>query len=620
MGVMVKRERSALARFFIGVWKILDGTRKLVLNAVFFLLFFLVIAALLESGEALVVQPGTTLLIDPQGAVVEEYSGTPLDQLLQQATEEGRRETRLRDLVEAIRRARDDHRIVRLVIDPSDAWSIGMASLHELEAAIAEFRTSGKPVIALADILTQQQYYLAALADEIWLHPDGLVWIDGYAAYRNFYREGLDKLEVEVNLFRAGEFKSAMEPFIRDDMSPEDREASLFWLGSLWQQYLEAVSRQRGIPLVDLSDAVNDYADRLEAVDGDFARFALEFGLVDRLLSEPEARQELARLGMPANGSDDYRKIGFDAYVRSSALRARPQGRSKVSVVVAEGDIVRGHQPPGLIGSETMAERLRTVAEDNHVRAVVLRINSPGGETFASESIRREVQALRESNRTVVVSMGDVAASGAYWISMGAEEVWASPATLTGSIGVFGILPTFSRPLAKLGIHTDGVGTTPLAGKLRLDLPLDEDLRRIFQSSTEQSYEQFIQLVADARGMTFDEVDEVARGRVWSGAQAKERGLVDQTGTLQQAIDSAARIAGLGSDYHVEYAEQRLSPVQSFLLQMVGGAAARLGFTRALVSPWSGQSLLENLLADLRLLAAAGQGFSLAAHCLCRAP
>jgi protease-4 len=281
---------------------------------------------------------------------------------------------------------------------------------------------------------------------------------------------------------------------------------------------------------------------------------------------------------------------------------------------------VRGHQPPGVIGADTLGEQLRRATEDADVRAVVLRLNSPGGEIFASEAIRRGVQAVRETNRTVVVSMGDVAASGAYWIAMAADEVWASPATITGSIGVFGILPTFARPLANLGVHTDGVGTTPLAGKLRLDLPLDPDLKRICQAATRQSYDEFIELVASARGMTEAEVEEVARGRVWSGIQAKERGLIDQTGTLRDAIDAAARTAGLGADYDVEYSEQQVSAFESFLLQMTGEAAARLGLARALTPPWANHSLLVRLLGDLRLLAGNGEGLVLAAHCLCRAP
>jgi protease-4 len=215
--------------------------------------------------------------------------------------------------------------------------------------------------------------------------------------------------------------------------------------------------------------------------------------------------------------------------------------------------------------------------------------------------------------------MGDVAASGAYWIAMAGEEVWASPASITGSIGVFGILPTFSRPLEKLGIHTDGVGTTPLAGKLRLDLPLDEDLKRIFQTAVEQTYQQFIKVVAQGRNLSEPEVDAVARGRVWSGAQAKERGLVDQTGTMQQAIDSAARIAGLGSDYRVQYSEEELTAFESFLLDLTGDAASRLGMSRV-QQPWIKGTLFEGLLRDLRLLAASRDGFSLVAHCLCIAP
>jgi protease-4 len=616
---MAKQAGSAIARFFIALWRIIDGTRKLVLNLLFLLLVFILVLAFYNAGGTLILQPQTALVISPYGNVVEEYSGTPLDQALQNATEQVRRETRLRDLVDAIHRGRDDERIVRLVIDPKYLSHVGMAALLELDAAVADFKSSGKPVVALADNLDQQQYYLAAMADEIWLNPSGMVWIDGFSAYRNFLRDGLDKLEVEVNLFRVGEFKSAMEPFIRNDMSPEDREANLYWLGSLWQQYLEAISRQRGIPLLDLSTAINHFADRLEAAGGNFARLALELGLVDRLLSRPEAYQELASLGAAGDGSEGFRQIDFDNYLVLTDIQGGPHAGSKVEVVVAEGDILGGYQPPGLIGAETLAEQLRAVGEDSKARAVVLRLNSPGGESFASEKIRREVQALREAGKTVVVSLGDVAASGAFWIAMAGEEVWASPATVTGSIGVFGIIPTFSRPLEKMGIHTDGVGTTPLAGKLRLDLPLDKDLKRIFQSSTEETYRQFVRVVAQSRKMSEEDVDKVARGRVWSGAQARDRGLVDQTGTLRQAIDSAARIAGLGSDYRIEYSETELSPFEAFLLELTGSAAARLGLGTVTAS-WLRPSLLEDFLQDLRLLMRSANGFSVAAHCLCRSP
>ena len=616
---MAQNERSAVSRFFLGIWHVIDGTRKLVLNAVFFLILFFIVMAFLQTGDALIIQPNTALVISPYGNVVEEYSGTPLDQALQNATEENRHETRLRDLVEAIRRARDDSKISRIVIDPTYLAHIGLASLVELEAALADFKTSGKPVIAVTDTMGQQQYFLAAMADEVWLHPEGMVWIDGFSSYRNYFHEGLEKLEVEINLFRAGDFKSAMEPFVRDDMSPQAKESNLYWLGSLWQQYLEAISRQRGIPLLDLSTAVNDFADRLQAANGDFAQLALELGLVDRLISRPEANQELAALGVATPGTDVYRQIDFDNYLLITELQYRPKSGNRVAIVVGEGEILRGRQPPGYIGAETMAERLRMVSEDHQVKAVVVRLNSPGGDSFASEKIRREVQSLRESGKTVVISMGDVAASGAYWIAMAGQEVWANPASITGSIGVFGIIPTFSRPLQNLGIHTDGVGTTPLAGKLRLDLPLDEDLKRIFQAATNQTYTEFLRVVADGRGLSEAQVDEVAQGRVWSGVQAKERELVDHTGTLKQAIDSAARIAGLGSDYHVQYVEPALTPFESFILELSGNTLSRLGLAPSR-NAWANNSLVGNLTKDLRLLLAAGDGFSLAAHCLCSAP
>ncbi|MGK2924076.1 MAG: signal peptide peptidase SppA [Lysobacterales bacterium] len=611
-------QQSVFKRVFLAGWRVIDGARKVVLNLIFFFILYLAVATLLDFDETLIIYPDTALVLQPQGDVVEEYSGTPLDYVLQQATETGRTETRLRDLTDAIRRAADDERIVRLVIDPAYLWGVGLASLQELEAAIEEFRAAGKSVIALADTLDQQQYFLAALADEIWLNPQGLVWIDGFSNYRNFYAEGLDKLEVEVNLFRAGRYKSAMEPYVRNDMSPEAREDSLTWIGNLWQQYLETISRHRGIPLEDLSAAIVEFADRLAAVDGDFARFALEVGLVDRLVSRPEAQLALAQMGAPGDGSEGFRQVGFENYLALTDLnQRRPAPGGTVAIVVAEGEIVRGIQPQGMVGAVTIAEKLRALSEDREVKAVVVRINSPGGDAFASEKIRREIQALKEMGKTVVVSMGNVAASGGYWIAMGVDEIWASPTTITGSIGVYGILPTFSRPLEKLGIHTDGVGTTPLAGKLRLDRPLDPDLRRIFQHATERTYEDFITLVSDSRQMPPEAVLEVAEGRVWSGMQAKDRGLIDQTGTLQDAVDAAARIAGLGSDYEAVYQERELTPFESFLLEMASNAMARVGFGQSGL-PTLPRGLLERLAADLDvLLRSSGGGLSVVAHCLC---
>lgn len=612
----MRKNRSMVSRAFIGLWRFVDGTRKVFLNVLFLLLVVIVVLVFLEPEDSYRLQSDTTLVLRPYGDVVEQYSTTPTDRALQQAFDQVPPETRLRDLIAAIERAALDDDISQLLIHTDYLWGIGLSSLHDLESAVSNFKAAGKPVIAFGDVMGQNQYYLASLADEIWLHPDGLIWIDGYSKYRQFYREGLEKLEVEVNLFRVGEYKSAMEPFVRDDMSSEAREAALFWLGSLWQQYLDGVSQHRGIPLESLASAIENVADRIEEADGNFAQFALELGLVDRLVSYPEARQELARRGKPNRAGDSYRGVEFDDYLALTNLRHGYGQGGEITVLVAEGEIVSGMQGPGRIGAETTVEQLREVAKSEKTQAVVFRINSPGGEVLASEKIRSELQALRETGKTVVVSMGDVAASGGYWIGLEADEVWANPSTITGSIGVFGMLPTFSATLAKIGVHTDGVGTTPLAGKLRLDRPLDDDLRRIFQSSTEHVYDDFLARVSAARGMSVDEVHEVARGRVWSGSQAAERGLIDRVGSLHDAVDAAARIAGLGADYRVSWYEPELSTLENFMLELTSGVLAKVS-SGARMPAWTRSTFVQELLNDLETLASREGQFTIAAHCLC---
>jgi protease-4 len=610
-------EKSLLVRFWLGLWRFVNGARKVFLNVLFllFVYFFFVVA--MQTDQPMTMRGDTTLVLRPYGNVVEEYSTSPLDRALLQATDEVPQETRLRDLLGAIEKAGRDSRISQMVIDTDYLWNVGLSSLQDLEHAVNRFKASGKPVIAMGDAMGQHQYYLASLADEVWLNPNGLVWIDGYSNIRHFYREGLEKLEVEINLFRVGEYKSAMEPYIRDDMSPEAKEAARFWLASLWQQYLDGVSRNRGIPISTLSEAIDDFANRLEAVDGDFARFALDLGLVDRLVTRPEARTELALMGASNNAGDSFRAVGVENYLEITGYARKPSKGANIQVVVAEGEITRGQQSPGRVGSETTASELRAAGRDNNVSAVILRVNSPGGDAFASEVIRREVQALTDGGKTVVVSMGDVAASGGYWIAMGADEVWANPATITGSIGVYGMVPTFSKPLQKLGIYADGVGTTELAGKMRIDRPLDPNLKRIFQQSTEHIYDEFLDLVLNARPYTTrEEVNEVARGRVWSGSQAVEHDLIDHTGSLQNAIDAAARIAGLGDDYTVKWTEPELSTLENFVLEMTSGVMSKIRIDRS-AEKLIRTTFLQNLLDDLRILTQGNQGLTVAAHCLC---
>jgi len=610
-------EQSSVKRFFLGIWRFIDGARIVFLNLVFFLIVFLILGALFSSGETFVVQPSTALLVQPTGRVVEEYTQTPLDQALQKASTGKLMETRLRDVVAAIRRARDDSRITVLVIDPSLMSGIGLASLQEIEAAVQDFRESGKPVIAMGEIMGQQQYYFAALADEIWLDPEGLVWIDGFAVYRHYYRELLEKLSVEVNLFRAGEYKSAGEPYIRDDMSSQAREANLYWLGSLWQQYLEGVSRHRGLPLEDLTDAIEAFPDRLAAAGGDFALLARDLGLADRLVSRTQAYLDLAVKSAPDQNGLGFRQIGIDDYLRATRFRSVKIEGKKVAIVVAQGEIIQGQEQRGFVAAEPTVERMRDLSRRQDVEAVVLRIDSPGGDAFASEKIRRAAQALRDAGKTVVVSMSNVAASGGYWIAMAADEVWASPSSITGSIGVYGLVPRVHQSLEKIGVHTDGVGTTPLAGQFDITLPLDPQLEQIYRTTVDRIYEDFITIVSEARELPDYDVREVAQGRVWSGSQALERGLVDRLGTLQQAIDSAGRIAGLGSDFTTEYEESEVSPFEAFLLEIAGGVMART----TVFDGWDQNipiQILGGFQDDLAFISRTTGQLTVASHCWCR--
>lgn len=614
---------SGLKQFFTVVWRIVNGARKLFLNLLFLLLLFFVVLAMMAPGKQPIrLQSDTTLVVRPWGHVVEEYTSTPLDRALQQFAEQPPPETRLRDLLDAIDQAAGDARITQMLIDVNHLLGIGVPALQEIESAIGGFKDAGKGVVATGDYMSQHAYYLASMADEVWLHPEGMVLIDGYSRIRHYYREGLEKLAVEVNLFRAGDFKSAREPWIRDDMSPEAREANLHWLGSLWQQYLEGVSRHRGIPLEVLEDTVEGLPDGIQAHGGDFAAWAREAGLVDRLASRPEMRQELALRGAPEHNGDGFRGIEFGDYLDLvRPPRPGPQ-YGDVMVLVAEGDIVSGRPGPGRIGADTLTEQLREIGQQERVQALVLRLNSPGGEVLASEHIRNELQTLRDGGKTVVVSMGELAASGGYWVATAADEIWASPATLTGSIGVFAMIPTFGGTLEKIGVRADGVGTTPMAGTLRVDRPLDPAVRDMLQSSVRNTYREFLERVAEARNMSLEEAEAIAGGRVWSGGQASEHRLVDRLGNTRDAIDAAARMAGLGEEYDVRWYRPQMSPFETFLLDAAGDTASFVARTLGpvtLLDPGRiPLSFVQRLVDDLRYIARGDGRFTLAAHCLCR--
>jgi protease-4 len=578
---------KALATFFGFVWRVLDTLRK-VMHLIVLLVLFLGIAAALSPSIPLVPHKAA-LVIAPQGALVEQLAGDPFDRAVAELYGQRRAETLVRDLTDAIDAAKTDKRIEALVLDVGSMAGGGVAKLEEVARAVRDFRTSGKKVYAYGEGFDQAQYYLAAHADEVYLDPQGLILIDGFGYYRTFLKGLIEKLAVDVNVFRAGKFKSYTDQFSRSDMADTEEEESLAWLNSLWSQYQAGVVKARRLDEGAIADYANNFAALAQAQGGDLAAVALEKKLVNDLKSRREFEDQMKGLVGEDEEQHTYRGIPHWDYLASvrpaSALHLDGE---RVGVVVASGEILDGEQPPGTVGSDSLARLLREALHEEAIKAVVLRIDSPGGSVFASEVIRREVDALRKAGKPVVASMSSVAASGGYYIAMDADQIWASPATLTGSIGVFAVFPTVERTLNKFGVTIDGVGTTPLADSLRLDRSLSEGAKDILQSSVEHTYTEFVEHVATARGKSFDAIDAVAQGRVWAGADAAEHGLVDHLGSYKDALNAAAKLAKLDKDYDVQYIEPPLGWREAIALQSQALAAR---FSRA-VAPE--RALLSN--------------------------
>lgn len=568
-------------------WRGLDQARRFVVNVVFLVLLVAGVAWWLADRRPQV-PDGSALVVAPYGDLVEQLTGAPEDQALLALLGERRPETLLRTLLEALEAARDDERIEVLLLDLDRLGGAGLSKLQTLRRAIQEFKNSGKPVIATGDFYSQPQYYLAAAADEIYLHPMGVVLLTGYGSYRNYYKEALDRLAIDWHVYRVGEYKSAVEPYLRNDMSPEAREARQRWLSLLWESYAQEVEQARGLEAGTVQRYASEFAAGLERHGGDAAELARSVGLVTHVAHRDELRQQLIdRLGRDDEG-ESFRQIDHQSYWRA-VKKPAAEGGGRVAVVVAKGPIYDGSQLPGAVGGDSTSRLIRQAREDESVAAVVLRVDSPGGSAFASELIRREVQLTRDAGKPVVASLSSVAASGGYWISMSADEIWAAPTTLTGSIGIYAMLPTFSRSLAKLGIRNDGVGTGELAGTVRLDRPIPPTADRALELLIEQGYREFIEGVAAGRGKTLEEADLAARGRVWAGTDALRLGLVDDLGDLEEAIAAAARLAELGEDYRAWYVE----PEAGWRQRLLGWLVASLG------ERWAGLPSLSVFLPPL---------------------
>ncbi|MDR3213140.1 MAG: signal peptide peptidase SppA [Azoarcus sp.] len=594
-----------IARLFRLLWRILDGARRVVLNLILLIAAMALIAALLHPGPS--VPEGAALVVRPSGSLVEQSATDPAFAVLSGGREE---ESVLPELLEAVRAARDDPRIKLLVLETDDLEDSGLAKLGELRAAIAGFKAAGKPVLARGERYSQGQYYLASIADEVHLAPDGYALLAGFARYPTYYGGALATLGVKVHIFRAGEYKSAVEPFTRNDMSDEDRRATRSLLDSLWGQLRADVLAARKLDAARFDGYILGYHDILKAAGGDSAKAAQDGGLVDRLSTRQQWRAAVkARLG--DSGDKDFTQIDARDYL-AAVRHARPDAPAHIAVLVAQGAIVDGEQPPGgVVGGDSLARLIREAREDDRVKAVVIRIDSPGGSAWASEIVRAELELTRQAGKPVVASMSSVAASGGYWIAAGADEILAEPTTITGSIGVFGMFPEFAEPMKRLGLTVDGVATGPFAAALDPRLPLSPQAGAALQLSTEHTYRRFLALVAQARKMKPEDVDRVAQGRVWSGAEAAERGLVDRLGGLDAALAAAAGRAGL-HDYTTVWPTPQLPPMRQLLQQILASGEA--------VAPTPASRVVNRFAADFKTLASWNDPRHIYAHCLCETP
>ena len=559
--------------FFSGLWRGLDGLRK-ALHLILLLMIFGVVVGVLRGSVPRIPSKAALLLV-PEGELVEQLSGDPVERALQETRGETHRETLLWDLTDSIRTAASDPRIPAIALDLEKFEGGTQPTLEELALALREFRRSGKKVIAYGAELSQERYYVASQADEVLLDPMGFVLIDGYDRYRMYLKDALDKLGVEINVFRVGSFKSAVETFTRTNMSPEDRDESRAYLSALWSSYQDAVTRARKLQPDAVAQYVGTLSKSIPAAGGDAARVALQTGLVSAVKTRLEFEQRVVALVGKDDNNDSFKAVSLDDYVRyaHAQRKLKADGKPHIGVIVAAGEILDGEQPPGTIGGESTARLIRQARIDKNVKALVLRVDSPGGSVLASEQIYRELLALRGAGKPVVVSMSGYAASGGYYISAPADEIWASPATIIGSIGIFAIIPTVDRTLGKVGVSVDGVGTTPLSGQLRLDRPLGEEARTLLQATVSRGYDEFLERVATGRKKTRDDVDKIAQGRVWSGIDANHIGLVDHLGSFNDATKAAARRAKV-TDYAVEFIEPELTWAQALAMQLRSHLAA----------------------------------------------
>ncbi|ECG0998976.1 TPA: signal peptide peptidase SppA [Salmonella enterica] len=565
-----------IAGFFKWTWRVLNFVREMVLNLFFIFLVLVGVGIWMQIGNGNNSEQTArgALLLDISGVIVDKPSTNhrlgALGRQLFGASSDRLQENSLFDIVNAIRQAKDDRNITGIVLDLKNFTGADQPSMRYIGKALREFRDSGKPVFAVGENYSQGQYYLASFANKIWLFPQGQVDLHGFATNGLYYKTLLDKLKVSTHVFRVGTYKSAVEPFIRDDMSPAAREADSRWIGELWQNYLHTVSANRQISPQQLFPGAQAIIDGLTSVGGDTAKYALDHKLVDALASSADVEKALTKQFGWSKTENNYRAISYYDY----SLKTPADTGGTIAVIFANGAIMDGEETPGNVGGDTTASQIRDARLDPKVKAIVLRVNSPGGSVNASEVIRAELAAARAAGKPVVVSMGGMAASGGYWISTPANYIVASPSTLTGSIGIFGVINTVENSLSSIGVHSDGVSTSPLAD-ISMTKALSPEVQQMMQLSIEYGYKRFITLVADARKLTPEQIDKIAQGHVWTGEDAKANGLVDSLGDFDDAVAKAAELAKL-KQWHLDYYQDEPTVLDMVMDSMTGSVRAML--------------------------------------------
>jgi len=523
----------------------------------------LVIALLVGGlgGSDIEVPDGGALVLNPVGGLVEEK--TALDPQTLLLSGDVPKQTLVKDILDALALAKNDERIQYLVLDFDNMGGSYISKLQRVAAAIDDFKSSGKKVIAIGDQYSQSALFLAAHADEVLMNPEGAALPEGYSMYRTYYKTILENYDVSINIFKVGKYKSALEPYFRDDMSDEDKAARMGILDNWWSAYTKDFEMVRELPEGSIDQKLADTENELEKSGGNLGMLAVESKFVDRLITDSDLRTYLKDLTGEDEESGDYRAIGFQDYLASERKPAAAKGK-KIAVITAVGGIVDGYADAGAIGNLSLNKLIRKARKDEDVVAIVLRVDSGGGSKSASENIRSELEAVQADGIPVVASMGSVAASGGYWISATADEIWASPTTVTGSIGIFGFIPTIEKTLARYGVYSDGVGTTPITGGASIERGVTPLYAKLIQAVIDSGYQQFLETVAKGRNMSVDDVHEIAQGRIWSGDKALELGLVDNLGDLEQAIESAAKLAEV-DDYSTWYVEPETTTQQKVM-------------------------------------------------------